>query len=101
MNYSGIAAADELDALNSRDDFEPSVEVDTAALDATIEALRGAKALVRTLEALRANLAAAGDADEATGLAIDVQTIAARLGGVLADVTVGETFEVRAGEVVL
>lgn len=70
--FSGIAAADELDALLSAEDFEPATDVDTAVLDATIEALDAAREVVARLEALHLHLAAAKSADVAEGLAVDV-----------------------------
>lgn len=82
LNTSGIAAADALDALNTRDDFEPSVEVDTVLLDATIDAARGARALLKRLEWLEEHLRAGGDATEALGLALDVTLTAERLAAV-------------------
>lgn len=99
--YNGIAAADDLDALLTAGDFEPTVDVDTAALDAALDALRGTKALAKRLEALVAHLSAGGDADTATGLTIDVQTIAGRLASVLSEVVVDGTFETRPSEVLL
>jgi hypothetical protein len=81
---AGIAAADALDALLSKDDFEPAVEVDTAALDAALDALRGAQVLVARLDRLRAHLAAGGDAATAEGLAIDVRLTIERLDAVTA-----------------
>lgn len=82
LNTSGIAAADALDALNTKDDFEPSVEVDTVLLDATIDAARGARALLKRLERLEEHLRAGGDATEALGLALDVTLTAERLAAV-------------------
>jgi hypothetical protein len=71
---SGLAAADALDELLSKDDFEPTVEVDTAALDATLEALTEARELVRRLTALKTLLAAGSTDDEARiGLGVDVR----------------------------
>lgn len=87
MNTTGIAAADELDALLTRDDFEGDVDVDL--LDATIEALLQARAAVASLEALRQHLAAGStDARMTTGLAVDariaVELLDAATAGVLA-----------------
>jgi hypothetical protein len=84
MEYSGIAAADALDALNSRDDFEPSVDVDTDALDTTIDAIRGAQVLLARLEKLRSHLAAGGDAATAESLAVDVRLTVERLDAITA-----------------
>jgi hypothetical protein len=82
MNDTGMAAADELDALNTKDDFEPTVEVDIDMLEATIEALDTARELVARLEALKKHLDAAGAADQAEGLAVEValtvETLAAQ-----------------------
>lgn len=97
--FDGIAAAADLDALLSSDDFAPSHEIDTDSLDATIAALEEARALVANLEALRAHLAAAGDDSTATGLAIDVHASSERLGVALVDVAVAGTFEPRKGVV--
>lgn len=72
MDTTGIAAVDELDALLTRDDFEG--DVDTALLDATLDALLRARAAVAALATLRDHLAA-GSTDEAmtTGLAVDAR----------------------------
>lgn len=80
LNYSGIAAADELDRLNSADDFEPSHDIDTIALDAIPEALAEAARLVEALLALQANLVAGGDAGTAAGLKLDVRLATGALG---------------------
>jgi hypothetical protein len=74
MITSGIAAADELDALLTREDFEPAVEVDTVLLDATLEALLRARAAVASLEALRVHLEAGSDDEVVTvGLSVDAR----------------------------
>lgn len=67
---AGIAAVDELDALLTAEDFEPTADVDTIALDATLAALDATDVLVARLIALRDRLAD-GDA-ECTLLAIQV-----------------------------
>jgi hypothetical protein len=81
-NFTGIAAADELDALNTAGDFEPTTEVDTLLLDATMDAIIGARALLKRLERLEEHLRAGRDADAAEGLAIDVTLTAERLAAV-------------------
>jgi hypothetical protein len=82
-SYVGLAAADALDTL-SRDDFEPSTAVDTTALDTTIDALVGVRALTARLEKLRAHLAAGGDPATAQSLAIDVRLTVERLDAITA-----------------
>jgi len=85
-NFSGIAAADELDFLLSHDDFEPAVEVDTIALDATIDAIDEAARLVEALAALRAGLEQGVDATTAAGLSLDVHLAMDALGSMTADI---------------
>lgn len=99
ISYTGIAAADALDALLTKDDFEPAVDVDTAALDATIDALDAARALVAELERLHAHLAAGGDATTTVGLTIDIHAHSERLDAALVDVVVDGTFEPKTGVV--
>lgn len=82
MNFTGIAAADELDALNTAADFEPAVEVDTVLLDAAQDAIIGARALLKRLERLEEHLRNGGDTDTAQGLALDVTLTAERLAAV-------------------
>lgn len=84
MNFSGIAAADALDALNSAGDFEPAVDVDTVALDSATDALVGARLLVRKLEALIANLQTAGDPARADSLKVETALIVERLAAITA-----------------
>jgi hypothetical protein len=84
-NFSGLAAAHELDVLLSHDDFEPEHEVDTIALDATIDALAEAARLVEALAALRAALAAGGDAEAIRGLSLDVHLSHDALGMITAE----------------
>lgn len=81
--FSGIAAADDLDVLLTGDDFEPTVDVDTVALDATLEALTVAAVLTDRLEKLRVNLTAAGSAGEAEGLKIQVALTIEKLAGLI------------------
>jgi uncharacterized Ntn-hydrolase superfamily protein len=81
---SGLAAADALDELLSKDDFEPEVEVDTVALDATLDAITGAKHLLVRLERLARHLAAAGDPATAEGLAVEVRLTIERLDAITA-----------------
>lgn len=81
--FSGIAAADDLDVLLTGDDFEPTVDVDTVALDATLEALTVAAVLTDRLEKLRVNLTAAGSAGEAGGLKIQVALTIEKLAGLI------------------
>jgi hypothetical protein len=86
-NFSGIAAADELDALLTRDDFEPAVQVDTVLLDDTLEALLRARAAVAALQALAGHLQAGSD-DELTtvGLSVDARVAVEQLDGFVAGV---------------
>jgi hypothetical protein len=99
MNYSGIAAVDELDALNSKDDFEPAVDIDTAALDATIDAITAARTLLASLEALHGHLTGGGDTDTTVGLTIEVHTGAEHLDALLVDVVVDGTYAPKKGVV--
>lgn len=71
-NLTGLAAGALLDGLTASD-FEPEVEIDTEALDATIEALAAARELVARLQGLGRHLAAGGDAETARGLGFDVR----------------------------
>lgn len=71
--FDGIAAAADLDALLSHDDFEPAVDVDTVALDVLPDAIADAARLTEALVALQAHLAAGGDADTAAGLKLDIR----------------------------
>jgi hypothetical protein len=82
MHFTGIAAADALDALNTADDFEPTIQVDTVLLDATTDAIIGARALLKRLERLEEHLRSGGDAATAEGLALDVTLTAERLAAV-------------------
>jgi hypothetical protein len=86
INYTGLAAAEALDALLTRDDFEPEQDVDTVALDATIEALAAADAVIAALTELRKHLADGGDADTARGLSVDARLAVETLDGLTAGI---------------
>jgi hypothetical protein len=98
MNYSGIAAADDLDRLNSADDFEPATDIDTVALDATLDAITEADRLVAALAAVRDALASGADATTVAGLSLDVHLAMDALGMLTAELS---GHEPRKGGVVL
>lgn len=86
-NFTGIAAADELDELLTRDDFEPAVQVDTVLLDDTLEALLRARAAVAALRALAAHLEGGSDDELLTvGLSVDARVAVEGLDGFVAGV---------------
>lgn len=84
MEYEGIAAAADLDALLSKDDFEPSTDVDTEALDTALDARTGARALTKRIETLIGHLSAGGDATTAQGLQIEIRMIVEKLDAITA-----------------
>ena len=84
MEYEGIAAAADLDALLSKDDFEPSTDVDTAALDTALDARTGTRALARRLDALIAALSAGGSGEATEGLQIEIRMIVEKLDAITA-----------------
>lgn len=85
-HFDGIAAAADLDALLSHDDFEPAQDVDTIALDALPAAIADAARLTEALLALQAHLAAGGDADTAAGLKLDVRLATEALGAAAVEI---------------
>jgi hypothetical protein len=84
-NYSGLAAAHELDVLLSHDDFEPAVEVDTVALDSAIDAVDEAARLLEALISVRDALKQGKDARTVAGFSLDVHLLMDSLGGLTAD----------------
>lgn len=83
-SFTGIAAADALDALNSRDDFEPTHDIDTVALDTALDARTGARALGKRIDALVAHLSAGGDTATAEGLKVEIRMIVEKLDAITA-----------------
>jgi len=97
-NFSGIAAAHELDVLLSHDDFEPAVEVDTVALDSAIEAVDEAARLLEALISVRDALKEGKDARTVAGFSLDVHLLMDSLGGLTANLG---GYEPKTGAVLL